>query len=73
MIGSFLISLPFTLIFYLYPEVCLKILNDTTSGATYLKYMCIPFTIFYLETPLSALLQALNKNRLMFAIIAIRI
>ena len=30
--------------------------------------MCIPFTIFYLETPLSALLQALNKNRLMFAI-----
>lgn len=68
MIGSFLISLPFTLIFYLYPEVCLKILYDTTSGATYLKYMCIPFTIFYLETPLSALLQALNKNRLMFAI-----
>ena len=67
-IGSFLISLPFTLIFYLYPEVCLKILYDTTSGATYLKYMCIPFTIFYLETPLSALLQALNKNRLMFAI-----
>lgn len=66
--GSFLISLPFTIIFYCFPQICLKILYNTTSGADYLKYMCIPFTIYYLETPLSALLQALNKNRLMFTI-----
>lgn len=68
MFGSFLISVPFTIIFYFYPDVCLKILYNTTSGANYLKYMCIPFTLYYLETPLSALLQALNKNRLMFSI-----
>lgn len=68
MIGSVLISLPFTIIFYCYPEGCLKILYNTTSGANYLKYMAIPFTLFYLETPLSALLQALNKNKLMFNI-----
>ena len=28
--------------------------------------MCIPFTIFYLQTPLSATLQAFNKNKEMF-------
>lgn len=68
LLGSFLISVPFTLIFYFIPEFCLKILYNTTSGANYLKYMAIPFTIFYLQTPLSALLQALNKNKLMFII-----
>ena len=68
LLGSFLISVPFTLIFYFIPEFCLKILYKTTSGANYLKYMAIPFTIFYLQTPLSALLQALNKNKLMFII-----
>ncbi|WP_296875917.1 oligosaccharide flippase family protein [Thomasclavelia sp.] len=67
-LGSVLISVPFTVIFYFYPENCLQLLYNTTSGANYLKYMAIPFTIYYLGTPLSALLQALNKNRLMFII-----
>lgn len=68
LLGSFLISVPFTLIFYFLPELCLKILYNTTSGANYLKYMAIPFTLFYLQTPLSALLQALNRNKQMFII-----
>ena len=63
-----LISIPFTLIFYFFPEFCLKFLYNTTDGANYLRYMAIPFTLFYLQTPLSALLQALNKNKLMFII-----
>ena len=63
-----LISVPFTLIFYFFPEFCLKFLYNTTDGANYLRYMAIPFTLFYLQTPLSALLQALNKNKLMFII-----
>lgn len=67
-LGSVLISIPFTVIFYFYPENCLQLLYNTSSGANYLKYMAIPFTIYYLGTPLSALLQALNKNRLMFII-----
>lgn len=68
LLGSFLISIPFTLIFYFFPQLCLKILYNTTSGANYLKYMSIPFITFYLQTPLSALLQALNRNKLMFII-----
>ena len=66
LIVCFFISLPFTLIFYFYGDVCLQIMYNTTKGYQYLQYMCIPFTIFYLQTPLSATLQALNKNKEMF-------
>ncbi|MCD7893502.1 MAG: polysaccharide biosynthesis C-terminal domain-containing protein [Erysipelotrichaceae bacterium] len=66
MIACFLISLPFTLIFYFYGNVCLKLMYDTNQGYMYLKYMCIPFILCYLQTPLSATLQALGKNQEMF-------
>lgn len=62
----FLISLPFTLLFYFYGDYCLMFMYNTTNGYQYLKYMCIPFTLFYLQTPISATLQALNKNKEMF-------
>lgn len=39
---------------------------DTNQGYMYLKYMCIPFILCYLQTPLSATLQALGKNQEMF-------
>lgn len=68
LLGSFCISVPFTLIFYFFPEVCLKVIYNTTEGANYLRYMAIPFTLFYLQTPLSAVLHALNKNRVIFII-----
>lgn len=62
----FIISLPFTLLFYFYGDYCLMFMYNTTNGYEYLKYMSIPFTLFYLQTPLSATLQALNKNKEMF-------
>lgn len=68
LLACLLISIPFTIIFYFYPDFCLKILYDTTKGASELKYMAIPFTLFYLQTPFSALLQALNYNKIMFLI-----
>lgn len=64
----FLIALPFTFIFYFFPQQCLSLLYNTTSGWQYLKYLSIPFILFYLQTPLSALLQALDKNKTMFYI-----
>lgn len=66
--ACFLISLPFTFIFYFYPDVCLSVLYNTTEGANYLRYMAIPFILFYLQTPLSATLHALNKNKVIFII-----
>ena len=65
---SFLIGLPFTLIFYFFPKRSLMILYNTTSGYQQLKYMSFPFLLFYLQTPLSTILQAKNKNKVMFII-----
>lgn len=65
-IVCFFISLPFTLLFYFFGDYCLLFMYNTTNGYEYLKYMSIPFTLFYLQTPLSATLQALNKNKEMF-------
>lgn len=65
-VTCFIISLPFTLIFHFWGDHCLYFMYNTTKGYQYLKYMAIPFTIFYLQTPLSATLQALNKNKEMF-------
>ncbi len=64
----FVIALPFTFIFYFFPKECLSLLYNTTHGWEYLKYLSIPFTLFYLQTPLTALLQALDKNKTMFYI-----
>lgn len=64
----FLIGLPFTLIFYFFPKQSLNILYNTTSGYQQLKYMAFPFLLFYLQTPLSTILQAKNKNKVMFII-----
>lgn len=65
-IACFFISLPFTLLFYFFGDYCLQFMYNTTNGYEYLKYMSIPFTLFYLQTPLTATLQALNKNKEMF-------
>ena len=64
----FLIGLPFTLIFYFFPKRSLMFLYNTTSGYQQLKYMSFPFLLFYLQTPLSTILQAKNKNKVMFII-----
>lgn len=65
-VACLFISIPFTILFYFYGDICLKLMYNTTNGYVYLKYMSIPFTLFYLQTPLSATLQALNKNKEMF-------
>lgn len=64
----FLIGLPFTLIFYFFPKQALQLLYNTTAGYNELKYMAIPFILYYLQTPLSVILQAKNKNKEMFII-----
>lgn len=68
LLGSFMISIPFTCLFYFFPEYCLSFIYNTKEGVSYLKYLSIPFALFYLQTPLSAVLHALNKNKAIFLI-----
>lgn len=66
LLSCFLIGLFFTVIFFCFPKQALKLLYDTTAGYQELKYMSLPFLLFYLQTPLSVILQAKNKNKEMF-------
>lgn len=68
LLSCFLISLPFTILFYFFSKECLQFIYNTTDGWQQLKYLSIPFTLFYLQTPLSVILHALNKNKIIFII-----
>lgn len=66
--ACFLIGVIFTIIFYFFPKEALSLLYNTTQGYQELRYMSIPFLLFYLQTPLSVIMQAKNKNKEMFYI-----
>ena len=60
---SLLIGIPVTIIFLFFPELILKLLYGTTLGSNYLKILAIPFLLYYIEIPLSAVLQAINDSK----------
>lgn len=66
-----LLGFPFSLLFYFCPHFCLQFFYNTNQGADVLKYLAWPFLIYYLQTPLSACLHALSKNKLQFMICTI--
>lgn len=57
---------PFSMLFYFFPETCLQLFYNTHEGAAVLKYLAWPFLIYYLQTPLSACLHAMSKNKIQF-------
>lgn len=60
---SFLIGLPVTVVLFLFPEVFLKLIYGTSHGGGYLRALAIPFLLYYIELPLAAALQAMNKSK----------
>ena len=60
---SLLIGIPITVFLFFFPDFFLKILYQTTSGTNYLKTLAFPFLFYYIELPLSAILQATNKAK----------
>lgn len=60
---SLMIGLPATLILFLFPNFFLKLIYGTTHGANYLKVLAFPFLLYYIELPLSAVLQATDKSK----------
>ena len=60
---SLLIGIPITVFLFFFPDFFLKILYQTTSGTNYLKALAFPFLFYYIELPLSAILQATNKAK----------
>ena len=58
-----LIGIPATIIFILIPEIPLKLIYNTTSGSTYMKYMAPICLLYYFQAPLSSSLQAMGKAK----------
>lgn len=61
-VSLFLGLLTNTLVF-LFPELLLKILYNTSEGILYIKVLAFFFVIYNLEGPLSSTLQALGKTK----------
>ena len=60
---SLMIGIPITILFLLFPSVFLKLLYDTTKGSNYLRVLAVPFLLYYIELPLSAVMQATNMSK----------
>ncbi len=60
---SLLIGVPATIIFVLFPEVCLNIIFKDASGAFYLKIAAPIFLISYVCGPMMSALQAMDKAK----------
>ncbi len=60
---SLLIGIPATIIFELVPEIPMKLIYNTTSGLEYIKVLA-PIALFhYIQSPLTASLQAMGKAK----------
>ncbi len=53
-------------IVFLFPEAILKLVYNTTSGASYIRVLSLFFILYNLEGPLSSTLQALSETKLTF-------
>lgn len=60
---SLLIGIPVTIFFLLKPELPLKLIYNTTEGLNYIKLIAPIFLLYYLQTPLTACLQAMGKAK----------
>ena len=60
---SLLIGIPVTIFYFLFPDIILKLIYNTKVGSNYLRILSIPFLLYYIELPLSAIMQATNKSK----------
>lgn len=58
---SLLIGIPATLIFELIPEVPMKLIYNTSQGINYLKVLAPAALMHYIQSPLTASLQAMGR------------
>lgn len=60
---SLAIGLPVTIILMIYPEFFLQLFYNTANGASYIRILAPFFILYYIESPLSSTLQAINKSK----------
>lgn len=60
---SLLIGIPATLIFFLCPEIPLKLIYNTSEGIAYIKVLAPICLLHYIQAPLTSSLQAMGKAK----------
>ena len=60
---SFIFGLSITLFIYFKKDFLLKLIYNTNLGSNYISALSIFFVLYYLEAPLSAILQAMNYSK----------
>lgn len=60
---SLLIGIPCTLLFMFIPELLLKLVYNTKDGMIYIKILAPIFLLYYIQSPLTASMQAMNKAK----------
>ncbi|MDO5569308.1 MAG: oligosaccharide flippase family protein [bacterium] len=60
---SLLVGVPLSIIFFLFPSQILNLMYSTNVGAQYLRISSIFFLIYYLQSPLTSVLQAIDKSK----------
>ena len=60
---SFIIGLVFTIFLMIFPDVCMKLIYNTTEGVNYIRVLSPFFLLYYIQGPLVAVMQALNKAK----------
>lgn len=62
-VWSLIVGIPATMIFELCPEVPMKFIYNTTEGINYLKVLAPICILHYIQSPLTASLQAMGKAK----------
>lgn len=60
---ALLVGLPISIFNFMFPDFLLKIFYHTPLGSNYLRFLTLFFILYYLESPLSSALQAMNKSK----------
>jgi stage V sporulation protein B len=60
---SSIIGISYVIVILLNPEFFMKLIYNTKSGISYLKIMAPIFILLYIQTPLTSILQSINKSK----------
>jgi stage V sporulation protein B len=61
---SLIVGIPVTVVLFIYPDVFLKLIYNTDEGINYVKVLAPIFILQYIQSPLSASLQAMGKAKI---------
>ena len=60
---SLVIGIIFTVLIMLFPDVIMKLIYNTNEGITYIRLIAPFFLLYYIQVPITSVLQSLNRAK----------